>query len=66
MYIIFTTSNEAKIKIMEELLNKYDIKVISQKFDFDEIQDLNTDNVVAHKAKQIINKMNDIFIIEDS
>lgn len=66
MHILFATGNKAKIRVMESLLNKYNIKVISQRMDFEEIQDLNINNVAIHKAKQAIGKINEIFIVDDS
>lgn len=66
MHIIFATGNKAKIRVMESLLDKYNIKVISQKMNFEEIQDLDINNVAMHKARQVIDKINEIFIVDDS
>lgn len=65
--IKFLTSNQIKISIASEILNKYDITVKQQSFPFKELQSSNIIAVAMDKADQaLIGKVGGDFIIDDS
>lgn len=64
--IAFLTKNAAKIRLANQRLNKYGLKVYGRPLDFSENQEMNVEKVALDKAKQLADKIIEEFIIEDS
>ena len=52
MDLIFTTSNESKIKSTQLVLDKYNIRVIGEKIEVDEIQSRDPEKVILDKVRR--------------
>lgn len=52
MDLIFTTSNKSKIKSAKLVLDKYNIQIIGEKVDVDEIQSKDPKKVILDKVKR--------------
>ena len=66
MEIDFITSNKHKVEQANNDLNKYSIHANQMKFDFREIQTVDVEEVATDKALQVIDKVHNEFIIEDT
>ena len=68
MDLLFVTNNKAKIKIVNAILRKHNIKIKTRSFDFRELQDINVENVSRDKANQFLeyNKVKEPFLVMDS
>ena len=66
MKLNFVTSNEGKLKWVETMLKKFDIKIIQKKLDLTEPRDTDVLEVVKHKCEEAKNKISEPFIVEDS
>lgn len=66
MEIIFVTGNKAKIRVLEDILQDYNISVKQKNLSFNEIQDVDVKKVAVDKAKQVINRVQEAYIVDDS
>ena len=66
MEIDFITGNKHKIEQANNDLSKYGIHVNHRNFDFREIQTIDNEEVATDKALQVIDKVSNEFIIEDT
>jgi XTP/dITP diphosphohydrolase len=64
--IMFVTSNNAKIALANERLNRYGITITQKIASTPEIQSLDVGEVALQKAKQVAHTIKTPFIIEDS
>jgi XTP/dITP diphosphohydrolase len=66
MKLIFVTGNEGKFKTAQEIMNKYDIKLIRRKLKLNEPQHEDIEFIVKSKALESSKKINKPLIVEDS
>lgn len=66
MEIVFVTGNAYKLKLANQVLNKYGITAVGTPEKISEIQADTTEEVVVHKAKEAFNKLQKPVIVMDS
>lgn len=66
MKIDFITSNDSKVKLANERLNRYGITVVKKTAELLEPQIFDVEQVAIQKAKQLMDSTNTSFIVEDS
>ncbi len=66
MKIVFATSSRIKVKIANEILGKYGIRLRVRRMEFVEPQTIFVRQVISEKARQAAPRMKGHFIVDDS
>ncbi len=64
--IYFITGSEGKFREVEHFLRAKNIKIKRIKLSLDEIQELDAEKIIRHKAREAASKISDDFILEDT